>query len=771
MAKKQPTRTPQPTKAAATAATAKPAPAPSGFKLSLNIKLALILGVITLIIYANTLQNGFVLDDSMVYSKNTIVTRGFDGISELFQTPRLKGFGYLKNENYRPLSLVMFATEVGLFGVNATAGHFFNILFFAISVILLFFFLHQLFEERKPVVAFIASLLFAVHPIHTEVVSNIKSLDEIFCFMFAFLSLNVFVRYMKTGNAGLLIAGSLAMFLSFLSKETVVTFLGIIPLVFFFYITQHPKAAAPDTEQQPSILTRILHYLQNNIRAVYITLGALTVTGIYLAIRHKILSDYGASTTAIEFIDNALVGAPSLASRIATALYTLGMYVKLLIIPHPLINDYGFRSIPYMTFGNVWVLLSLATYVGVGALGIYRLFRFRKDYWAFGILFYMATIALFSNIFFLMGSAMGERFLFFASAGFCVLVALAIEKLILKADVSFESFTRNKLALGVIVPVCLLFSYLTYARNTEWKDNSTLFKTDLAKSPENGRLNYYVGNELVENVYPTIQDTNQKKEVIAEGIACLKKAIEIFPKYTDAYTELGTAYLNILKYDSAEINFKTAIAQSPYQSIAANNLGTVFLRTNRIPEAITYYKLAIQIKGDFVQAYCNLGSCYARAQQFDSAIYVLNQCLAIDPNYSEAYMQIGLAYYFTNKFTEAEPYFKKALEMNPADLNAANNLGAVYLNSGRYQEAVNIFKQLVAANPNYVNGYSNLGHCYFQMKQYQATIDAISKSLSLDPGNVKDIPYLALSYKALGNMAEAARYEAIARQYYPEFRM
>jgi hypothetical protein len=224
------------------------------------------------------------------------------------------------------------------------------------------------------------------------------------------------------------------------------------------------------------------------------TLGAVVVTGIYLFIRHRILSAYGASTTAIELIDNALVGASNLASRIATALYTLGIYARLLIIPHPLINDYGFKSIPYKTFGNVWVLLSLAVYVAVGAIGIYRLIKFRKDYWAFGILFYMATIALFSNIFFLMGSAMGERFLFFASAGFCLLVALAIEKWILKADISFESFTKNKLALAVIVPVCLLFSYLTYARNTEWKDNSTLFKTDLAKSPENGRLNYYVGN-------------------------------------------------------------------------------------------------------------------------------------------------------------------------------------------------------------------------------------------------------------------------------------
>jgi tetratricopeptide (TPR) repeat protein len=104
-------------------------------------------------------------------------------------------------------------------------------------------------------------------------------------------------------------------------------------------------------------------------------------------------------------------------------------------------------------------------------------------------------------------------------------------------------------------------------------------------------------------------------------------------------------------------------------------------------------------------------------------------------------------------------------------VNAANNLGAVYLNTRKFPDAVNIFKQLVAANPGYVNGYSNLGHCYYEMKDYQGTIDAISKALALDPGDVKDIPFLALSYKALGNMPEAQKYEAMARQYYPAFRM
>ena len=68
-----------------------------------------------------------------------------------------------------------------------------------------------------------------------------------------------------------------------------------------------------------------------------------------------------------------------------------------------------------------------------------------------------------------------------------------------------------------------------------------------------------------------------------------------------------------------------------------------------------------------------------------------------------------------------------------------------------------------------MNAYSNLGHCYYQMKQYEACIDAIQKSLQVNPNNVNDIPYIALSYKALGRNAEAAQYEAISKKYFPAF--
>ncbi len=715
-------------------------------KFSITTTLCIALALISFVVYFNTLRGGFVLDDSVVTTKNSIVMSGFKGIPELLVTPRMKGVAYFKNDNYRPLSLVMFAAEVELFGVNPAPMHFFNILFFAGCIVLLFLFFDKLFDRKKTIVALIAALLFALHPIHTEVVANIKSRDEIMCFFFAFAALNLFLDYMKKGKFLLLIAGTILMFLSLVSKETSFTLLAIIPLIFFFIRNEDRK------------------------RAIFIMAGVLVAAAVFMVIRTKVLNAFNCSTSAVEFIDNALVRANGM-ERFATPILILGKYLYLLIIPYPLNNDYCFNSIPYVGFGNIWVLLSLTIYVGMAVVAGIRFFKKHDDPWAFAIIFYLVTLSLFSNIPFLIGAEMGERFLFYASVGFCLAAGLAIEKWIIKKEMPLPEYLKYTPLLAVMVPVCLAFTGLTVSRNADWKDNYTLFKTDLEKAPNDSRLNFYLGDELAENIFPAEKDPVKQKEIITESIRLLNRSLAIFPEFTDAHTEAGKAHFLANNYDSAIYHYTTAIAQSPYQSIAANNLGTVYLRQQRYREAIGAYLLALKINPGFVQAFYNLGCCYVQTHQYDSAIIALEKTLAMAPGYAEAYMQIGMAYFQDKKFDKAEPYFKKALDINPNDVNAINNLGAVYLNSGKIQQAMEVFKKAIAISPGYVNGYSNLGHCYYELKQYQACIDVITKALQLDPKDVKDIPYLALCYKGLGNMPEALKYEAIAKQYYSNFKL
>ncbi|MFI5196944.1 MAG: hypothetical protein ACHQD8_07620, partial [Chitinophagales bacterium] len=152
--------------------------------------LCIALCVVCFGLYFNTLWNGYILDDVMVLKDNTMVTQGVKAIPELLSTPHMRGYLIIPNDLYRPLSLVMFAIEYQFFGLNPMVGHFFNIVVFAGCVIMLFLFLNKFFGGGKMAIAFIAALIFAVHPIHTEVVANIKSRDELLCYFFAFLSLN-----------------------------------------------------------------------------------------------------------------------------------------------------------------------------------------------------------------------------------------------------------------------------------------------------------------------------------------------------------------------------------------------------------------------------------------------------------------------------------------------------------------------------------------------------------------------------------------------------
>ena len=387
-----------------------------------TLKCALFLGIISFLVYANSLKNGFVLDDDTVTIKNTIITQGASAIPEILTTPYRRGsFKNTTNDLYRPLSLVMFAIEYQIFGKNPAPFHFVNLLIFCGCVILLFYFLDKLFERKRTAVALIASLLFALHPIHTEVVANIKSRDELLCFFFAFLSLNLFLSFVKSGKIVHLLTGSLCFFLSMLSKETVVTFVALVPFIFFFYSNENKR------------------------RSGYITGCVLLAAIVCIAIRFSVLNHYHANEIAnINFVDNALAKKDlSFESRVATAILILGYYIKLLFVPYPLLCDYSFNSIPFTHFSNPVVLIILSLYIFLAVFSVKRLIKNQKDAYAFGILFFLTTIALFTNIPFLIGTTMGERLLFFPSVGFCIVIALLIEKFARRNEQSDVEFLKS----------------------------------------------------------------------------------------------------------------------------------------------------------------------------------------------------------------------------------------------------------------------------------------------------------------------------------------
>jgi tetratricopeptide (TPR) repeat protein len=709
--------------------------------------LCIALCVVCFALYFNTLWNGYILDDIMVLKDNTMVTQGTKAIPELLSTPHMRGYLIIPNDLYRPLSLVMFAIEYQFFGLNPMVGHFFNIVVFAGCVVLLFLFLNKFFKGEKTAIAFIAALIFAVHPIHTEVVANIKSRDELLCYFFAFMALNFFMNYMKNGKMLQLIMGVIVLFLSYISKETVISFLAIIPLIFFFYNNE------------------------NRQRAIFITAGTVVSTAIFLFIRNSVLNTYNANQPGapVEFIDNALAKAHGI-ERIATEVKVLGIYLFKMFIPYPLLCNYSFNAIPKSDLSDIWFWLSLVAYGALIYLAITRFIKDKKDPWAFCIIFFLATIFLFSNIPFLMGAELAERFAFFASTSVCLAAALAFEKWIIKSESNDILILKNSKVLMVLVPLCLLFGGMTMARNTDWKDELTLYMSDVKKSPNDCRLYHYIGTALAENVYATEPDSNKRRELDVQSMDYLRHSLSIYNDFTEAHVELGRIYDRKHMYDSAIVHDKKALELNPTHPTANNNLGSVFLSTGRYAEAIVYLNRSVMLNPNFKYAYLNLARSHMQLKHYDSAIYNFRMMLRFDPKYIDAEQEMGSAFYMLCNFDSAAYHYKQVLTINPNDPNAVNNLGAIYLNARKFPEAIEYFKKTIAANPNFVNAYSNLSHAYFLSGQYQLAIETIMKELTIDK-NPRDVPYIALCYQKLGNMAEAKKYEAIAKQYYSNFRL
>ncbi|MCC6571872.1 MAG: glycosyltransferase family 39 protein, partial [Chitinophagales bacterium] len=194
-----------------------------------------IIALFGLLLYANTLTHDYVLDDETVMAKNKIVTKGVSAIPEIMLTAYRAGSQDRQESLYRPLSVVMFAIEWQLSPNKPFLGHLINMLLYALTGFLLYKLLRKWFPDKHSFVLFAISFLFMAHPLHTEVVANIKSRDEILGLLFAILSFNAFYEYAAKNNIKQVLLGTVYFFLAMLSKESTVTLAAAIPLSLFFF--------------------------------------------------------------------------------------------------------------------------------------------------------------------------------------------------------------------------------------------------------------------------------------------------------------------------------------------------------------------------------------------------------------------------------------------------------------------------------------------------------------------------------------------------------
>ena len=237
---------------------------------------------------------------------------------------------------------------------------------------------------------------------------------------------------------------------------------------------------------------------------------------------------------------------------------------------------------------------------------------------------------------------------------------------------------------------------------------------------------------------------------IDQAIVAYSRAIELNPRYIDAYNNRGTAYGRTGNYEKAIEDYDNMIALDPKSSAAYNNRGISHAKKEEYNLAIADFSKAIGFAPDYVEAYCNRGTAYYLQNEFEIAIENYNKAAALNPRHAGTYNNRGAIYGSNGEHTKAIRDFTTSIELNPQDAGPYNNRGLVYGNKLDFDRAIKDYNKAIAMNPDFANAYINRGVAYHHKGQYERAIENYNKAIELNPNDALGYNNRGLAYTLNG---------------------
>lgn len=635
-------------------------------------------------VYYNSIENQFVFDDESVVVNNRSI-QSLSNIPHFFTAE--EGFHKVIGRYYRPVISMTYAIDYSLWQLNPAGFHFTNVLIHVIASLLLLALLMKLFEDYKygRISAVFASLVFAVHPVHTEAVSWISGRTDSLVTLFFFVSFLFYLKYSDffENNNRFLYISLLFYALGLLSKEMIIT----LPVIIVLFDVLYKKLGNDELKKR---------------LPAYAAYAAVSV--IYLIIRYLVLKDVTERTKYMYFDGKDGI------TVFLTMLKTIPVYFRLLLFPVNLLYHYNGTMPDSSSLLELRILFSFAFVI---VLIISVIYLFKK--WcgiSYSVAFFLISLMPVMNIVPTM-NFMAERFLYMTSFSLSLAIAYIFTR--------YSDEKLKNIFVSVLLIIVLLFSYMTFERNKDWKDDNTLYST--ADGIDGSVLLVNAGN-----IYANNKNFNEAEKRY-------RRAIEIRDNSLLAHHNLGLIYLIRGNYDSAEIKFKKGLSIDSLAPDGYFQLSNIYQQQGRTDEAIQNLEKLQSIIPDYRGSAAILemlksgvspipmdtaGSTdekimvnnrqallerrsfqYYQEGKFNESIKDIFELMKLNPaGISGYYNNIAMCYEGLKDDKNAEKYYLEALKSDESNVNSLNGIAGIYIRKGDRNKSIEYLKKALKLNPN-----------------------------------------------------------------------
>jgi tetratricopeptide (TPR) repeat protein len=697
------------------------------FALPLSVPVGIVLIAASVFLaYLPSLNGGFIWDDHDLITDNNVI-RASDGPLRIWCTTEAI--------DYWPMTNTTFWIEWRLWEMNSAGYHVTNLILHIAETLLIWIILRKLSIPG----AFLAAMIFALHPVNVESVAWIAQRKNLMAMLFFLLSILCYLKHLEHARPRLAAKPSavhhpLPTFSSFILHPSSFHLWYWLSLAAFTLAMLSKGSVAV----LPVLLLGIVWWLRPLTWRDLVWSAPFFLIALVFTAVNMWFQAYG------------LEGAIRIASftqRLLGAGCVVWFYLYKAFFPIDLSFVYAHWNIEA---GNPLWWLPLLSALAVTAV----LWRYRKSWsrpllfaWGFFCVVLVPVMGL-TDVYFMRYAMVADHYEHIA-----IIAAIAL------ASALWDTWHRpapgwvRHAATAAAIAVLGTLAVLTWQQSRQYRDEFTLYVDTLKKSPDCWMAHINMGKVFLETgrlpdamdhfrqalsiksdcfeAYNDLGNGLAKMGRLQEAIEYYRQALSFKPDYPSALSNLGNALNEAGRPEEAIEYCEKALRLEPGFQKAWFNLGNAYLYTDRPRQAIEYYLQALALKPDYPEAHNNLGNALNQTGRPYEAIEHFQTALRLMPDFAEAHLNMGNALYSLGRLPETIDQYRQALVLKPDFAQAHNNLGGALVQAGRPREAIEHFRQAIRLKPQFADAYNNLAMAYAAMHQSSDALAAAGKALEL----------------------------------------